>query len=216
MMKRMLIMVVALGVCLGAGAKELFKKDLGNAHCKEPVWSFNEKGELSSTKDVILWTNDEYENFELTLEFKVTAEGNGGIIVYSKNNDDWIPESIEIQIADYEYWLKRFGPKGTCGAVFGFQGVDKNYTKPLGECNKLKLVCKGQSIKVYINGELATDFDMSKFTDKDKNPDGSQPFAWLRKRARAEVPTVGNIGFQGLHGKGNTFYRNIKISPLKK
>ena len=215
MMKRILITVVALGISLGAGAKDLFKKDLSNAHCKESVWSFNEKGELSSTKDQILWTNDEYENFELTLDFKVTKAGNGGIIIYSKNNDNWIPESIEIQIADYDYWLGKFGPKGTCGAVFGFQGVDKNYTKPLNEWNTLKLVCRGQSVKVYINGELANDFDMSKFTDKDKNPDGSQPFAWLRAKARAEVPTVGNIGFQGLHGTGNTFYRNIKIKPIK-
>ena len=79
MMKRILIMAVALGVSLGAGAKDLFKKDLSNAHCKEPVWSFNENGELSSTKDVILWTNDEYENFELSLEFKVTKEGNGSL-----------------------------------------------------------------------------------------------------------------------------------------
>ncbi|MBO5782430.1 MAG: hypothetical protein J6R08_08265, partial [Opitutales bacterium] len=67
MMKRIAITVVALSLSLGAGAKDLFKKDLSNAHCKEPVWSFNEKGELSSTKDQILWTNDEYENFELTL-----------------------------------------------------------------------------------------------------------------------------------------------------
>ena len=73
-----------------------------------------------------------------------------------------------------------------------------------------------KSVKVYINGELANDFDMSKFTDKDKNPDGSQPFASLRAKARAEVPTVGKIGFQGLHGTGNTFYRNIKIKPVKK
>ena len=147
-MKRILITVVALGISLGAGAKDLFKKDLSNAHCKESVWSFNEKGELSSTKDQILWTNDEYENFELTLDFKVTKAGNGGIIIYSKNNDNWIPESIEIQIADYDYWLGKFGPKGTCGAVFGFQGVDKNYTKPLNEWNTLKLVGKFRHVEI--------------------------------------------------------------------
>ena len=67
MMKRILITVVALGLSLGAGAKDLFKKDLSNAHCKEPVWSFNEKGELSSTKDQILWTNEAVSYTHLTL-----------------------------------------------------------------------------------------------------------------------------------------------------
>ena len=196
-----------------ACAKEqaLFKKDLSNAECKKPVWSFNSEGVLGSTVDEILWTKAEYENFELDLEFMVTKAGNGGIIVYSNNTDNWIPDSIEIQICDYDYWNGKFGANGTCGALFGFQGVKKNYTKEVGQWNKLKLICKGQSIKVYINGELANDIDLSKFVQADKNPDGTVPFKWLQHAPRAKVATKGRIGFQGHHGSGDTFYRNIRI-----
>lgn len=204
-----------LAFTLCAKEQNLFEKDLSNATCKKPVWSFNEQGELSSTVDEILWTKAEYENFELDLEFKFTKAGNGGVIVYN-TEEDWIPTSIEVQIGDYDYWVKRFGARGTCGAIFGFQGVEKDFTKGIDTWNKLKLICKGKSIKVYINGELANDFDMSKFTDKDKNPDGTQPFSWLRAKPRAEVATKGRIGFQGHHGSGDTYYRNLTIKPLDK
>ena len=212
-MKRLLALMAAAALVFTACAKQedLFKKDLSNSTCKAPVWSFNENGELSSTKDEILWTKDDYENFVLELEFKVTKTGNGGIIVYSTNTDNWIPDSIEIQIADNEHWVKS-GVLSTCGAIFGLQPPSKDVTKPVGEWNKLKAVCKGKSIKVYINGELINDFDMSKFTDAKKNPDGSVPYPWLQHTPRAQVPTKGKIGFQGHHGKGDAIYRNIKIT----
>jgi hypothetical protein len=198
-----------------AAAKDLFKKDLSDANCKKPVWSFSADGVLGSTEDQILWTNDDYENFEIDLEFRVTEGGNGGVILYSNNTDNWIPDSIEIQIADYDYWLKKFGTMGTCGAVFGFQGPTENASKPLNEWNKLKITAKGKNIKVYINKKLVNDFDMSKYTDAKKTPDGKDIFKWLQATPRAELPTKGKIGFQGRHGTGDTNYRNLKITPLK-
>lgn len=210
-------MILALSAfAFNAQAADLFKKDLSDASCKKPVWSFNSEGVLSSTVDEILWTANEYENFELNLEFAVTKEGNGGIIVYAKDKDKWIPDSIEIQIGDYKYWEEKFGTLGTSGAIFGFQAPKKDVSKPLGEWNKLKLICEGKSIKLWINDELVNDFDMSKFTDAKKNPDGSEPFKWLQNTPRAQVPTKGFIGFQGHHGKGDTMYRNLDIKPIKK
>lgn len=213
-MKRLFIFGAAALLFGCAESADLFNKDLSNAECKKPVWSFGEDGALGSTVDEILWTKDDYENFELELEYKVTPEGNGGIIVYSTNTDNWIPDSIEVQIGDYDYWLEKFGPNGTDGAIFGFQGVKKRFSKPLGEWNTLRMVCRGKSIKVYINGELANDFDMTKFTDSKKNPDGTVPFKWLQNTPRSEVATKGRIGFQGHHGKGDAFYRNLKIKKL--
>ena len=82
-MKRLLALMAAAALTLTGCAKQedLFKKDLSNSTCEAPVWSFNENGELSSTKDEVLWTKGEYENFVLEREFKVTKAGNGGIII---------------------------------------------------------------------------------------------------------------------------------------
>lgn len=198
-----------------ASAADLFKKDLSDSTCKKPVWSFSEDGVLGSTEDQIIWTKDTYENFELDLEFRTTKGGNGGVIVYCNNTDNWIPDSIEIQIADYEYWDKAFGPRGTCGAIFGFKAPSENATKPLGEWNKLKIIAKGKIIKVYINGKLINDFDMSKYADAKKTPEGEEIFKWLQNTPRAELPTKGHIGFQGRHGTGDTNYRNLTIKPVK-
>ena len=207
----MMALLISAGTVM---AKDLFEKDLSNAHCKQPLWSFSADGVLGSTEDQILWTNAEYENFELTLEFRVTEGGNGGIILYSNNTDNWIPDSIEVQISDYEYWLKKFGDMGTCGAFFGFKGPTENASKPLNEWNDLKIQAQGKIIKVFINGKLVNEFDMSKYTDAKKTPDGRDIFKWLQATPRAELPTKGKIGFQGKHGTGDTNYRNLKIKSL--
>ena len=78
---------------------ELFSQDLSNAIFPEGIWSY-ENGEFTATEDQFLWTKKEYDNFVLDLEFKNADGTNSGVVVYCSNLDDWIPNSVEIQIAD--------------------------------------------------------------------------------------------------------------------
>lgn len=55
---------------------------------------------LGAVKDESIWTKDEYENFELDLDFKTDVGTNSGVVVYCTDTKDWIPNSVEIQIAD--------------------------------------------------------------------------------------------------------------------
>src|SRR4030066_347589 len=93
---------------------------------------------------------------------------------------DWIPNSVEIQIADdfAEQWAKS-PATWHCGAVFGHLAPTKSAVKKPGEWNHYTITCAGKRITVVLNGETVTDMDMSLWTSAKTNPDGSEIPAWL-------------------------------------
>ena len=194
--------------------KPLFGKNLENANYNPEVWSETD-GVLGAVKDESIWTKDEYENFELDLDFKTDVGTNSGVVVYCTDTKDWIPNSVEIQIADDH--CEKWGngkPYEKCGAIYGHLGAvqDKVVKKP-GEWNHMRIKCAGQHIMVILNGKKVTEMDMSKWTSGTKNPDGSDIPSWLPKPF-AELPTKGFIGLQGKHGDSLIWFRNIKIKEL--
>jgi hypothetical protein len=170
---------------------------------------------FTATEDQALWSEKPYQNFELDLEF-MNAEGtNSGVIVHASDLENWIPNSVEIQIADdyAEQWAKA-PANWQCGAVFGHQAASKRTVKKPGEWNRYSVTCIGQKIWVVLNGELVNTFDMSLYTSAKTNPDGSEIPSWL-SNPLASLPLKGHIGFQGKHAGAPIYFRNIKIRELK-
>lgn len=195
------------------GWEDLFNKDLSNADYPKGVW-YLEDGSLTANKDINIWTKKQYANFVLDLEFKNAKGTNSGVIVYCSDPKNWIPNSVEIQIADdfAKQWAK--SPKTwQCAAAFGHLAPTKSAVKKPGEWNRMTITCKGPKIDVVLNGELVTQLDMKKWTSAEKNPDGSAIPAWLSKPL-AELPTHGIIGLQGKHGGAPIYFRNLKIKKL--
>ena len=192
----------------------LFGDDLEKAQYNPEVWSMKD-GVLSAVKDESIWTTEEYENFELDLEFKTDHETNSGVVVYCTDIKDWIPNSVEIQIADAH--CEKWGngkPYEKCGAIYGHLGAkqDKVVKKP-GEWNHMRIRCKGKNISVILNGKKVTDMDMNLWTSGTKNPDGSDIPSWLPKPF-STIPTKGYIGLQGKHGNSLIWFRNVKVRSL--
>jgi len=192
---------------------DLFDPDLSNAVYPQGIWSF-ENGILTATEDQAIWTQDDYDNFIIDLEFQ-TAEGtNSGVIVYCSDIENWIPNSVEIQIADdfAERWANS-PDTWHCAAVFGHLAPTKSLVKKPGEWNRFTITCIDKNIYVMLNGEQVTDLDMSLWTSAETNPDGSEIPRWLSKPL-AELPTMGRIGFQGKHAGAPIYFRNLKIKVL--
>jgi hypothetical protein len=192
----------------------LFENDLSNAIYPDSVWSF-ENGEFTATEDQFLWTEKDYDNFIVDLEFKNADGTNSGVVVYCSDFDDWIPNSVEIQIADdyNEKWAN--SPKSwQCGAIFGRKPATKSVVKKPGEWNRCTITCRDSMIYVLLNGEQVNQIDLSKFTDAQVNPDGSKAPSWLSK-APATLPTKGKIGFQGKHAGAPVYFRNIRIMEIE-
>lgn len=194
--------------------RNLFNETLTNAIFPEGVWTV-EDGVLTASEDQAIWTKRDYENFVLDLEFKNAEGTNSGVIVYCSDIDNWIPNSVEIQIADdfSEQWSKQ--PKTwQCAAIFGHLAAKKSMVKKPGEWNRMTITCKEGLIQVVLNGELVTEMDMKLWTSAKTNPDGSEIPSWLSK-PKAELPTRGKIGLQGKHAGAPIYFRNIKIKPME-
>jgi hypothetical protein len=191
----------------------LFEADLSNALFPEGIWTFTD-GVLTSTEDQCIWTDKMYDNFILDLEFKTEAGTNSGIIVYCSDIDNWIPNSVEIQIADdyAEQWANA-EKTWQCGAFFGHLAPDTSLVKKPGEWNRYTIVCKDKFIYVVLNGQRINEIDLSKWISATHNPDGSEIPSWLN-RPWAELPTKGHIGFQGKHAGANIYFKNLKIKTL--
>jgi hypothetical protein len=196
-----------------SGFKSLFADNLSDADYPNGVWSI-EDGVITATEDQCIWTKRDYDNFILELEFK-TAEGtNSGVIVYCSDTENWIPNSVEIQIADdYAKQWAQADKTWQCAAIFGHLAAKESRVKKPGEWNMMRVTCKDQQINVELNGKLVTKMDMSLWTSGTKNPDGTEIPSWL-STPFAQLATKGKIGFQGKHAGAPIWFRNIKIKEL--
>ncbi|MCD6308358.1 MAG: DUF1080 domain-containing protein, partial [Candidatus Latescibacteria bacterium] len=79
--------------------QDLFAPDLSNAIHPGGIWSFDD-GILTATEDQAIWTEKEYDNFIVDLEFRTDDGTNSGVIVYCSDIENWNPNSVEVQIAD--------------------------------------------------------------------------------------------------------------------
>lgn len=192
----------------------LFAPDLGNAINSGGVWSV-EDGIFSASEDQFLWTENAFENFVLDLEFRNSEGTNSGVVVYCSDTDNWIPNSVEIQIADdYAKQWKNADPSWQAGAFFGHKpAVQQGVVAPPGQWNRMTVTASGPLIAVELNGLLVNAIDLSQYTSAKVAPGGTEIPAWL-STPWSELATRGRIGFQGKHAGAPIEFRNLQIRSL--
>ena len=151
-----------------------------------------------------------WENFALSLDFKMSKGCNSGIFVrtYSlapRPGKDVGFNGLEIAIDD----TPGAGYHDT-GAIYDLVKPSKQMLKPIGQWNHAVVTCDKNLITVELNGEKVTQMDLDQFPEKNKRPDGS---AHKFDIAFKDHPRKGYIGLQD-HGQ-DCWYKNIKLRPLK-
>lgn len=203
------------GFPLMMGASEavpLFGENLENGDFPEGVWYKDEDGCLCAKKDAVIWTKEKYSSFVCSFEFNLSEHTNGGFLIQCSNKEDWIPNTIEIQLLD------DFGQEPdyhTCGAIYGFQAPRKNVTKKAGEWNQMTVFCNNRRIAVMLNGEMINNINTAEWTDNAKSPAGTDIEEKFHGRSLSSFEPYGFIGFQGLHGNAPMKIRNAVIIPVK-
>lgn len=155
----------------------------------------------------MLYSNDQYKNFVLRIDFKMSPNANSGVFVRIWDRNDPVNTGMGIQILD-SYGRASPG-KHDCGALYDIVAPLKNATRPAGEWNSLSICCRDNHLMAFMNGEKIVDVDLSRWTEPGKNPDGT-PNKF--KYAYKEMVKPGYIGLQN-HGH-EVWFRNIKIRPL--
>ncbi|QGY43470.1 DUF1080 domain-containing protein [Maribellus comscasis] len=154
-----------------------------------------------------IWLKEEYGDFILELDFKLASGTNSGVFFRTKNTEDPVQTSIEVQIRD-DYG-KADIDKHFCGSIYEIKEVSENRVKKTGKWNHLKIICNGPIIQTFLNNKMVVNIDLNEWHEAGKNPDGtSNKF----KTAYKNMPRKGKIGFQD-HG-GKIWYKNIKIKQL--
>ena len=155
-----------------------------------------------------LWTKEAYGDFILQLEFKVPERANSGVFLRTSDLKDPVFTGIEVQVSNSfgrEQWSK-----GNCaGAIYDCLSPTKNTVKKPGQWNTYRIMCDDNKIVVVLNGEQIINMDLDKWTEPNKNPDGTKnKFGTALK----DFARVGHIGLQD-HGRP-VWYRNIRIKRL--
>lgn len=147
-----------------------------NAAAINPFIIRNEMLVSLGTPQGHLITDSVYQNFRLEIEYRFAAKpGNCGVLVFASTPRvlyKMFPKSVEVQLMHKnagDFWCigediavpdmeTRRGPKANWGTTDGKERRVKNLTdnseNPLGEWNSMTVECVGNSIKVWVNGDL--------------------------------------------------------------
>lgn len=151
-----------------------------------------------------IWTKGRYGDFVLELEFKTA--GNSGVFVRTDDPKDNVQTGIEVQVD-----VPRGKPnRHSVGAIYDLVAPTRENAKK-DDWNKLRITAAGGKLTVETNGEPVAEMDLDRWTQGNKNPDGS-PNKF--KAALKDFKREGHIGLQD-HGAA-VMYRNIRIKELKK
>jgi hypothetical protein len=165
-----------------------------------------DRSDRQEHNDNYLWTQQQYGDFVLDLEFKVVPTTNSGVYLRTSNTDDPVQTGLEVQVANAV--AGRPMGKGSVGSLYDISAPKANALKP-DDWNRYTITCEGPKIQVVLNGQLVTDINLDEWTTARMGPDG-KPNKF--DRPVREFSRVGYIGLQD-HGSP-VWYRNIRIKPL--
>lgn len=103
-------------------------------------------------------TKDTFGDFELELEWKLSAGGNSGIMfgVDEKSDKPW-HSGPELQLLDDSKHRDGKNALTASGALYALYAPLKAAAKPIGEWNTHRVVVKDGRIQSWLNGELVVD-----------------------------------------------------------
>ena len=154
-----------------------------------------------------LYTLEQYENFVLSIDFKIAEKTNSGIFFRWSDLNDPVHTGIEIQV--FDSYGQEILDTHTCGAIYDMVAPSSNPSKPAGEWNNIIITSVPNRIRIEKNGIQIAEMDVDQWNEAGKNADGSKnkfKYAWK------DMPQSGHIGLQD-HG-GNVWFREVKIKLL--
>ena len=154
-----------------------------------------------------------YENFELSIDWKLSPQGNSGIMyLVTENNDNTYESGPEYQLIDDENFPEKIEDYQKTGANYGMQATTVKAIKPAGEWNHTVIIINKGHVEHWLNGQKVVEYEL--WSD-----------AWKKQKEAGKWKDVagygaaikGHIALQASHSdvtNTGVCFKNIKIKPL--
>ena len=161
---------------------------------------------------VDLVTEERFDNFELSLEFRLTSVGNSGILyrVMEQEGEPIWANAPEYQVLDdsAHIAMDNFDPRThSTGDNYDLHAAPEHPANPIGEWNRARIIVNGNHVEHWLNGVMTVEYEI-------ESPEWE---VLVAESKFADYPNYGRTthGHVGLQGYGRlVWYRNIKLRVI--
>ncbi|MCO6457741.1 MAG: DUF1080 domain-containing protein [Pirellulaceae bacterium] len=150
-----------------------------------------------------IYTEEEYGDFVVQMEFKLPPGGNNGLAIrYPGQGDTAYVGMCELQVLDTEHpKYAGLDPRQAHGSAYGMVAAERGHLRPTGEWNFQQVTVQGSKIQVELNGSIILDADLNEVSE------------YLGNRPHpGKDRTSGHFGFAG--HSDPVMFRNVQIKRL--
>ena len=171
----------------------------------------SERSESDTHADLI--TSDEFENFELSIDWKISPKGNSGIMyLVTEQYDNSYQSGPEYQLIDDKGFPGQIEEYQKTGANYAMQPAAVSAANAPGEWNHTRIIVNKGHVEHWLNGKKLLEYQI-----------GSEE--WKKQKAAGKwkdepgygASKSGHIALQAAHSevdKTDICFRNIKIKVL--
>lgn len=181
------------------------------------IWKVNnktlcsERSKENTHADLI--TDDNFENFELLIDWKISPKGNSGIMYLVSENFDAAYESgPEYQLIDDDGFPEHIEEWQKTGAAYAMQPPLIKAANAPGEWNHTIIIVNKEHVEHWLNGKKVVAYELHSNEWKKEKAAGK----WKNENGYGASQT-GHIALQSAHSNIDDTYicfKNIKIKLL--
>jgi hypothetical protein len=165
-------------------------------------------GDNTTATHADLVTNDTFQNFELSIDWKISPKGNSGILYMV---EEIMPSSYqtgpEYQIIDDAGYPEKLEDWQKTGANYAMNAAPTAKPKPTGEWNHTRIIVNNGHVEHWLNGDKIVEYEL--WSDE-----------WKANKVKGkwkDTPTYGmnKTGHIALQDHGSeAWFKDIKIRRL--
>ena len=171
------------------------------------------RGEAGDKEGGDIIYDKQFQNFTISLEWKISEGGNSGIFYLGEEEQDYIWKTApEMQVLDNEkHPDAKMGKDGNrqAGSLYDLIPAKPQNAKPVGEWNKVEIIVYKGTVVHKQNGETVVEYHL--WTPEWNELVAGSKFPGLNKEW-ADVASKGYFGLQD-HGD-DVWFRNIKVKEM--
>ncbi|MEP6662870.1 MAG: DUF1080 domain-containing protein, partial [Verrucomicrobiota bacterium] len=159
--------------------------------------------------DVVdLMTKEQFQDFELKLEWRISPGGNSGVIYrVAETGANSYNTGPEMQILDDAKHKDGKNPKTSSGALYALIAPTNKVLEPVGGWNQSRLIVRGNHVEHWLNGRRVVAYELG--SPELEKLIAESKFSSMPGFAKEKK---GYLCLQ--HHRDEVWYRNVKIRRL--